>query len=75
MVSATETFPDAGKMLFGQSFEEKIKQRNGAVKIISATNAKKPNQQFFEGGFLQLPSMARGMCHHAQTFHHKQHQQ
>ena len=50
MASATEPFPDAGKMLFGQSFEEKIKQRNGTVKIISAANAKKPNQQFFEGG-------------------------
>jgi hypothetical protein len=60
MASATEPFPDAGKMPFGQSFEEKIKQRNGTVKIISAANAKKPNQQFFRRGkgFLHLPSMA-----------------
>ena len=44
---ANEPFPEAGKMLFGQSFEEKIKQRNETARMISAATAKKPSQQFF----------------------------
>jgi hypothetical protein len=47
---ATEPFPDAGKMLFGESFEEKIKQRNETARIISAATAKKPANQFFRRG-------------------------
>ncbi|CAB4031124.1 Hypothetical predicted protein, partial [Paramuricea clavata] len=47
---ATEPFPDAGKMLFGESFEEKTKQRNETARIISAATAKKPANQFFRRG-------------------------
>ena len=46
----TEPFPEAGKVLFGQSFEEKIKQRNETARMISAATAKKPSQQFFRRG-------------------------
>ena len=47
---ANEPLPDAGKLLFGPSFEEKIKQRNETAKIISAASARKPTQQFFRRG-------------------------
>ena len=47
---ANELLPDAGKLLFGPSFEEKIKQRNETAKFISAAAAKKPTQQFFQRG-------------------------
>ena len=47
---ANEPLPDAGKLLFGPSFEEMIKQRNETAKIISAASARKPTQQFFRRG-------------------------
>ena len=47
---ANELLPDAGKLLFGPSFEEKFKQRNETAKIISAASARKQTQQYFRRG-------------------------
>ena len=47
---ASEPFPEAGKNLFGPSFEEKVKKRNETVKILSKAAPKKPNMQFFRRG-------------------------
>ena len=44
---ASEPFPDAGKNLFGPSFEEKVKKRNETVKILSKAVSRKSNMQFF----------------------------
>jgi hypothetical protein len=60
---ATEPFPDAGKMLFGQCFEEKI---NKGMKLPLLIELSQQQMQrnlttvFSKGGLLQLPSMARG---------------
>lgn len=47
---ASEPFPEAGKNLFGPSFEEKVKKWNETVKILSKAAPKKPNMQFFRRG-------------------------
>ena len=47
---ASEPFPDAGKHLFGPSFEEKVKKRNETVKILSKAAPRKSNMQFFRRG-------------------------
>ena len=47
---ASEPFPDAGKHLFGPSFEEKVKKRNETVKILSKAAPRKANMQFFQRG-------------------------
>lgn len=38
---ATQTFPEAGKNLFGPSFEKKVKKRSEPVKILSTAAPKK----------------------------------
>lgn len=47
---ASEAFPDAGKNLFGPSFEEKVKKRNETVKVLSKAAPRKSNMQFFWRG-------------------------
>jgi len=47
---ASEPFPDAGKNLFGPSFEEKVTKRNEMVKILSKATPRKSNMQFFRRG-------------------------
>ena len=46
----SEPFPDAGKHLFGPSFEEKVKKRNETVKILPKAAPRKSNTQFFRRG-------------------------
>lgn len=58
---ASEPFPEAGKNLFGPSFEEKVKKRNETVKILSKAAPKKPNMQFFRRQRDLLPIQARAM--------------
>ena len=47
---ASEPFPEAGKNVFGPSFEKKVKKRNETVKILSKAAPKKSNLQFFRRG-------------------------
>ena len=58
---ASEPFPNAGKHLFGPSFEEKVKKRNEMVKIFSKVTPRKSNMQFFsERDLLPIQVRARG---------------
>jgi len=58
---ASEPFPNAGKHLFGPSFEEKVKKRNEMVKIFSQVAPRKSNMQFFsERDLLPIQVRARG---------------
>lgn len=54
---ASEPFPDAGKNLFGSSFEEKVKKRNETVKILSK---EVKHAVFSERVLLPIQARARG---------------
>jgi len=54
-------FSEAGKHLFGPSFEEKVKKRNETLKILSKVAPRKSNMQFFsERDLLPIQVRARG---------------